>query len=261
MTTTTTDLFEVLRQIDLRIDRDAIDALLRHAEKSRLSHAQLLEQLALLELRERERRNLVRRTRDATLEKFKALDAFDWSHPRKIDRSLYEQLHETLDFLQRGDNVLLRGQAGVGKTTLAKNLAQQALTKGYSVRFRTLPAALADLMRQESLPATERRLKRYTQPDLLILDELGYVPCDARAADLLFHIISRRHEQRSVVITTNLAFKQWPTVFGDAPCLSALVDRFAQHCHVLDIDADSWRDKDRQDRQRKRSPKPDKAKR
>lgn len=254
MTTTSNDLFERLRQIGLRIGADAIDALVRHATKGKLSHIELLENLVELELRERERRNLARRTRVARLGKFKTLDAFDWDHPRSIDKSLYEQLHDTLGFLQRGDNVLLRGQAGVGKTTLAQNLGLQALHKGCSVRFCTLPDALADLMRQESIPATERRLKRYTQPELLILDELGYVPCDARAADLLFHIISRRHEQRSVVITTNLAFKQWPTIFGDAPCLSALVDRFAQHCHVIDIDADSWRDKDRQNRQRRRKP-------
>lgn len=250
--TSPSNLFERLMQIGMRVGREALEALLRHAQKSRLSHTQLLEQLTELEMRERERRNLARRTRAATLGNFKTLDSFDWNHPRKIDKPLYEQLHESLDFLQRGDNVLLRGQAGVGKTTLAQNLGLQALAHGHSVRFCTLPAALADLMRQESLPATERRLKRYTQPELLILDELGYVPCDARAADLLFHIISRRHEQRSVVITTNLAFKQWPTVFADAPCLSALVDRFAQHCHVIDIDAESWRDKERQDRQRRR---------
>ena len=104
-------------------------------------------------------------------------------------------------------------------------------------------------------PATERRLKRYVRPDLLILDELGYVPCNARAADLLFHIISRRHEQRSVVITTNLAFKQWGSVFQDASCLSALIDRFAQHCHVIDIDAESWRDKSSLRHKRKKSPR------
>ena len=258
--TTMSDLFERLRELGLRISADAIDALLRHATKSKLSHTQMLEHLVELELREREQRNLASRTRAATLGKFKALDAFDWAHPRTVDKSLYEQLHHSLDFLERGDNVLFRGQAGVGKTTLAKNLGLQALAQGHSVRFCTLPAALADLMRQESLPATERRLKRYTQPELLILDELGYIPCDARAADLLFHIISRRHEQRSVVITTNLAFKQWPTVFGDAPCLSALVDRFAQHCHVFDIDAESWRDKERQERQRRRKTKSKKTK-
>jgi hypothetical protein len=84
-------------------------------------------------------------------------------------------------------------------------------------------------MRRESLPAIERQLRRYTNPSLLIIDELGYVPCDSDAADLLFRIVSKRHENRSIVITTNLAYKQWGTVFGDAPCLVALIDRFAQH--------------------------------
>ncbi len=82
----------------------------------------------------------------------------------------------------------------------------------------------------------------------VILDELGYVPADSRAADLLFHIVSRRQEQRSIAITTNLAYKLWNTVFHDATCLAALVDRFAQHCHTVDIDADSWRNKEAQER-------------
>jgi DNA replication protein DnaC len=90
----------------------------------------------------------------------KTLDRFDWNHPRAIDRDLYEQLHGSLDFVRRGENVLLRGQAGVGKTTLAQNLGMRALERGHTVRFCTLPAALADLMKQESIPATERRLRR-----------------------------------------------------------------------------------------------------
>ena len=93
------------------------------------------------------------------------------------------------------------------------------------------------------MPAFERRLKRYVRPEVLILDELGYLPCDSRAADILYNIISRRHEQRSTIISTNLAFKQWGTVFPGAACVVALVDRFAQHCHRVEIDADSWRDR------------------
>jgi DNA replication protein DnaC len=131
----------------------------------------------------------------------------------------------------------------VGKTTLAQNLGLAALERGYSVRFTTLAAALADLLKQESLPAFERRLRRYVHPDLLIIDELGYVPCDSRSADLLYNIISRRHERRSTVITTNLPFKQWNTVFPGAACVIALVDRFVENCHVLDIEAESWRQK------------------
>lgn len=250
------DLVELLRKIGLRASRDAIEAWLTHIAKAKASPAQTLEQLCTLEQREREARNLARRAKMATLGTPKSLDRFDWNHPRAVDRELYEQLHSSLDFVRRGENILLRGQAGVGKTTLAQNLGLRALERGYTVRFCTLPAALADLLKQESIPATERRLRRYTSPDLLVLDELGYVPCDSRAADLLFNIVSRRHESKSVVITTNLAFKQWGSVFHDASCLGALVDRFAQHCHVLDIDADSWRHKESLKRSKSRKTKP-----
>ena len=232
----TTDIVELLRKIGIRASREAIEAWLTHASKSKASPAQVTEQLCTLEQREREARNLARRAKMATLGSPKALDRFDWNHPRSIDREAYEQLHSSLDFVRRGENILLRGQAGVGKTTLAQNLGLRALERGYTVRFCTLPAALADL---------------------LVLDELGYVPCDSRAADLLFHIVSRRHETRSIVITTNLAFKQWGSVFHDASCLGALVDRFAQHCHVLDIDAESWRHKEAVKRGKARKPKSD----
>jgi DNA replication protein DnaC len=249
------DLTTKLATIGLKLPEEALRSLVQHAEKKKLSHSQMLEHLVEIETRERDSRNLQRRSRAATLGSFKTIDQFDWNHPRSIERDLYESLYESLQFIPRGENVLLRGQAGVGKTTLAQNLGHRALHRGYAVRFSSLSAALADLLRQESIPATERRLKRYIQPDLLILDELGYVPCDARAADLFFRIISRRHESRSVVITTNLGFKHWGSMFHDAQCLSALIDRFAQHCHVIDIDADSWRDKQRQERKTKTAKK------
>ena len=239
------DPTEALSALGFRADKEALRALLAHATKSQMSPAQLCLELAALEKRERDARNLAARTKSATLGLVKPLDRFDWTHPRSLARDLYDDLQGSLGFIERGENVLFRGQAGVGKTTLAKHLGLAALARGHSVRFTTLAGALADLLRCEALPAIERRLRRYTAPELLILDELGYVPCDASAADLLFRIISHRHEHRAVVITTNLAYKQWGTVFGDAPCLGALIDRFAQHCHVLDIDADSWRDKER----------------
>lgn len=236
------DLISRLRTIGLRVAPEALAALLAHATKSRLSPLEFAEQLVSQEQREREVRNLARRTKDATLGTVPPLDRFDWSHPRAIDRDLYEVLLG-LDFLREGQNVLFRGQSGVGKTMLAQNLALSALGKGYTVRFSTLGAALADLLKQESLPAVERRLRRYTTPDLLVLDEIGYLPCDTRSADLFYNIISRRHEKRSTIVSTNLAYKQWNTVFPGAACVGALVDRFTQHCHVIDIDADSWRQK------------------
>ena len=237
------DVLEALRALGIRAPADALRSLLASLTKSRASPVQTCEQLIALERRERDDRNLARRTKTATLGSFKPLDRFDWNHPRSIDRSLFEELLE-LAFLEPGENVLLRGQSGVGKTNLAQNLCLVALQKGRSVRFTTLAAALADLSRQESTPALERRLRRYTTVDLLVLDELGYLPCDGRSADLLYNIVSRRHEERSTVITTNLAYKQWGTVFPGAACVVALVDRFAQHCHTVEIDADSWRNKE-----------------
>jgi DNA replication protein DnaC len=236
------DVINQLKTLGLRAPKEALHALLEQMTKTRASAVEVCENLASLERRERDARNLASRTRQATLGKFKPIAAFDWSHPRSIDRALYEQLY-ALDFIEAGNNVLFRGPSGVGKTMLAQNLGQAALERGYTVRFATLADALADLLKQESVPALERRIKRYTYPDLLILDELGYLPCDSRAADLLYNIISRRHEKRATVFTTNLPYKQWGNVFQGAACVVAMIDRFAQHCHAYDIDGDSWRQK------------------
>jgi len=234
------NVIDALRELGIRTPKDSLQALFEHATKTKASPVETCEQLVAVERRERDARNLRARTQQATLGKFKPLALFDWNHPRSIDRHLYEQLL-TLDFVNAGNNVLLRGPSGVGKTNLAQILGQTALERGCTVRLSTLADALADLLKQESLPALDRRMRRYTAPDLLILDELGYLPCDNHAADLLYNVISRRHENRATVITTNLSFKQWSTVFPGAACVVALVDRFAQHCHTMDIDADSWR--------------------
>jgi DNA replication protein DnaC len=237
------DIAEIFRTIGSRSSPDSLRALITHLTKSRASPLECFEQYIALERKERDAKNLESRTKIASLGSFKQLDQFDWNHPRSIDRALFENLLE-LHFLKKGENILLRGQSGVGKTNLSQILGITALQNGYSVRFTTLASLLALLSRQESLPALERRLRLYVNADLLILDELGYLPCDNRSADIFYNIISRRHEKRSVILTTNLAYKQWASVFPGAACVAALIDRFAQHCHVIDIDAHSWRNKD-----------------
>jgi len=235
------DLVPRIRRLGFRASHDALSAFLTHAHKSRLGPTETVEQLVELEERSRAAVNLARRTRFARLGTFKPLDRFDWSYPKEIDRDLVERLLR-LEFVERGENVLLKGASGVGKTMIAQNLGHAALAAGYTVKFASLAAALADLLNQESLPAFERRIRRYVRPDVLVLDELGYIPCDSRAADILYNIVSRRHAERSTIITTNLAFKQWGTVFPGAACVAALIDRFNQHCHKLLITADSWRE-------------------
>ena len=138
----TTDLVALLRKIGVRASREAIEAWLTHAAKTKSSPVQIAEQLCVLEQREREARNLARRAKMATLGSPKPLDRFDWNHPRSVDRDRYEQLHSTLDFVRRGENVLLRGQAGVGKTTLAQNLGLRALERGHTCASARFPPRL-----------------------------------------------------------------------------------------------------------------------
>lgn len=239
---TMSDVIQHLRSIGIRAPDEMLTALISDCLARKRAIPSFCEQLASLERRERELAGLARRTQAARLGSCTTLDQFDWNHPRKLDRELFEHVL-SLEPIRQGHNVLLRGPAGVGKTTLAKNLGFAALQAGMSVLFCTLSEAIADLLRQPSLPATERRLRRYSSPSLLIVDELGYVPTDSHSADLLFQIITLRHETRSVVITTNLSYKLWAQTFPGASCLGALIDRFAQHCHVIDIEADSYRQK------------------
>lgn len=240
-----TDLYDELERIGLRASKSQIEALLTHASKSRLSPVQVVEHLVEVERRERDARNLAARTKRASVGSHKTMDLFEWDHPRKIERALCEEQVLSLAFVRTRSNVLFRGPAGLGKTMLEQNTATLALAAGMTVCFTNVGTALADLLRQESLPAVERRIKRYTGVDVLVFDELGYVPCDARAADLLFQIISRRHEKASTVIATNLAFKEWGPMFHGAASLVPLIDRFTQHLVTIDIEGESYRQKEK----------------
>jgi len=201
---------------------------------------------------ERARRSLERRLQDARIGRFKPLCDFDWSWPKRCDRAAFEALM-TLDFLKEGANALLVGPNGVGKTTLARNLAYQALVHGHTALFTTAGNLLGELAALDADPLLRRRLRHYAAPALLVIDEVGYLSYSNRHADLLFELISRRYQQKSTVVTTNRPFAEWHEVFPNAACTVSMVDRLMHNADIVAIDGDSYRVKEARERAERRA--------
>ncbi len=196
---------------------------------------------------ERARRSLERRIRAAHIGRFKPLCDFDWNWPKSCDRAGIEGLM-LLDFLKDATNVVLTGPNGTGKSTLAQNIAHQAVIQGHTVMFVSAGQMLGDLSALDSDSALRRRLRHYAAPQLLAVDEVGYLSYSNRHADLLFELISRRYEQKSTIVTTNRPFAEWREVFPTAACVASLIDRLVHHAEVFAIDGESYRLKEANER-------------
>lgn len=157
-----------------------------------------------------------------------------------------------LNFIAEAANVVLLGNNGVGKSMLARNVAHQALIHGHTVRFTTAGELLGNLAALDSDAALRRRLRHYAAPDLLVIDEIGYLSYSNRHADLLFELVSRRYETKSTLVTTNKSFAQWSTVFPNAACVVSLVDRLVHHSEVIAIEGESYRLKEAKERSEQR---------
>ena len=201
---------------------------------------------------ERRSRSLKRRLADARLGQFKPLADFDWDWPRRCDRMAIEDLMG-LDFLKEAANVVLVGPNGVGKSTIAANIAHRAVLEGHTVRFATAASMLGELAAIDSDTLLQRKLRFYVRQHLLVIDEVGYLSYSNRHADLLFHIVSSRSQQRPTIITTNRPFSEWAEAFPNAACLVALVDRLVHNAEIIPIDGDSWRRKEAEERQKART--------
>lgn len=196
---------------------------------------------------ERSRRSLERRIRTSKVGRFKPIADFDWSWPDKVDRPLIEELMQ-LGFIEEATNIILAGPNGVGKSTIAQNIVHQALLRGHTVLCASASAMLNDLDAQDTSAALARRLRRYVNPAVLLIDEVGYLSYDSRAADLLFEVVSRRHEQRPIILTTNKPFAEWNEVFPNSSSVTALVDRLLHHAEIVKIEGESYRAKEAKER-------------
>ena len=215
-----------------------------------------LNQLLNWEEEERQKRGLQRRIRNAKIGSFKPLADFDWNWPKKLDQAAIVSLM-TMAFMGQDKplNPIFVGGNGIGKTTLAKNIAYQAAINGYSVMFTTAAQMLNDLAAIDSDSALKRRLKYYAQPQLLVIDELGYLSYSNRHADLLFEIVNRRYEVKSTLVTTNRPFEEWNEVFPNAACVVSLVDRLIHHSEIILCEGDSYRMKEAMEKKRQKTPR------
>ena len=238
-TTPINSLAAQLQQIGLRALPANLDDFLARATKARWSPRVLLEQLLQAETEERSRRSLERRLRVAAIKSFKPMADFDWTWPTKVDRDVIERAL-TLDFLPEARNLVLVGRNGLGKTMIAQNICHAAVLAGSSVLFRSAAALLEELHRQ-TLEGRRRKLHVYANVGLLCIDEVGYLSFDDKAADLLYEVINRRYERKSVILTTNRPFKEWNEVFPNATCIATLLDRLLHHADVTVLEGNSYR--------------------
>lgn len=202
-----------------------------------------VETLITREEQERHRRSHDQRIKRANIGKFKPMADFDWTWPKKIDR---EQIEEqfTLQFLPEFINPIFMGPNGIGKTMICQNLAYAAVLAGHTVLFTTASHLLNELGAQDSSLSFERRLRKYTQPRLLVIDELGYLSYDSRSADLLFEVVTRRYQEKSTIISSNRPFGEWNQTFPNASCVVTLIDRLIHKSDIVEIDGESYRRKE-----------------
>ena len=229
-----------LKQLRLPTFLREYDKVARQCATESVDYPRYLLRLTEQELLDRERRATERPIHQARFPVVKSLDTFEFLAIPAVNKALVLELARC-EFLLRRENVLLLGNSGTGKTHLALALGLSACQRGHRVRFTTAAAMVHELLEARD----EKRLLRYQKQmagyELLIVDELGFVPLSKSGAELLFEVFSQRYERGSTLVTSNLPFQEWTEVFGSERLTGALLDRLAHHVHILEMNGESYR--------------------
>ena len=237
-------LGEHLLKLRLQKSAERLEAMLQRAAAEDLPYADFLEQVLGEEVAAKTAKNISMRTAMARFPFVKPMETFDFGYQPSIDKRQVMTL-ASCHYIEHGDNVIVLGPPGVGKTHLAVSLGMKAIEAGYRVLFTSAAHLIAALAKALAEGRLDEKLKFYTTPRLLIIDEIGYLPIDRTGANLFFQLISRRYERGPMILTSNQSFGAWGDVFGDRVIATAILDRLLHHAVTLNIRGNSYRLKEK----------------
>lgn len=229
-----------LKMLKLSTMARDLESFVRQARESGIGYDEFLLNLIAAELQARSESRLNRRIRESKFPLLKPIETFDLTATPELDIRLFRELAEG-GFIKEHRNVILLGRSGAGKTHMATALGIEACRNDFRTRFVTCYGLINELIEARQERTLQRLLQRYARYELLVLDELGYVPFSKEGSELLFQVLAERHEKGSVMITTNLGFADWSQVFGDPVMTAALLDRLTHKAHIINCNWDSYR--------------------